>query len=53
MKLIKKNGEILELTVQEYKELYNEVPPISNWTYTPIYTDPPKWGDNHVTAKWN
>ena len=37
MIIIKQNGDILELTVQEYKELYGEVNSYNNNLYCPGY----------------
>ena len=37
MKIIKLNGDILELTVQEYKELYGETNFYNNNFYCPGY----------------
>lgn len=37
MKIIKQNGDILDLTVQEYKELYGEVNSYNNNFYCPGY----------------
>ena len=37
MRIIKLNGDILELTVQEYKELYGETNSYNNNLYCPGY----------------
>lgn len=41
MKVIKKNGDILELTVQEYKELYKNT---DYYNYTNFYCPGYYWG---------
>lgn len=55
MRVIKKNGDILEMTVAEYKELFNIPDTInSNWKSYPIYTDPSTYPDYKITCStWN
>lgn len=54
MKIIKQNGDILEMTVAEYKELFNIPDTINNWRSYPIYTDPTTWPDYKITCSaWN
>lgn len=55
MIVIKKNGDILEMTVAEYKELFNILDTINNnWESYPIYTDPPTDPNYKITCStWN
>lgn len=54
MKVIKKNGDILEMTVAEYKELFDMPSIINNWGSYPIYTDPVEHPDYKITCNtWN
>ena len=57
MRVIKTDGTVLDMTIEEYKELYGipDMPKNNNLGIYPIWTDPPKWKDYKVTynSTWN